>query len=113
MTSVGSSLLTNVPGLLAWIFGIVLGIVMVRQGGGKAEKLLLTGCSLMFASELASPLLSGFVTWLMSENGVSNIVRAETMGLARLPLAILSLAGLVCLVWAFWMRFRKEKRRAA
>ncbi len=109
----GSSLLRNTPELLAWLVGIVLAIKMVRRGGGKAEKLLLVGCSLIFASKLAFPLLVGLVRWLMSERGMSNIATAQTMRLASLPAAILSIAALVCLVWAFWLRFWIKRREAA
>ena len=90
------SILRYIPELVAWGVGIVLAVLMVRRGGGKAEKLLLAGCSLMFTTQLARPLLSEFVHWLMFERGMSNIAIAQTMGLAiNLPLSILSIAGLV------------------
>ncbi|MFC2072670.1 hypothetical protein ACFLUU_08260 [Chloroflexota bacterium] len=85
---------------------------MVRWGGGKAEKLFLIGCSLIFTSELANPLVGGLVKWLISERNMSRLATAQTMGLARLPLAILGLAGFVCLIWAFWLRFRVKRREA-
>jgi hypothetical protein len=83
---------------------------MVRWGGGKAEKLFLGGCSLIFVTRLASPLLYEFVQGLMSEQGMSYIDMAQTMGLAvSLPMGILSLAGFVCLAYAFWVRFWRRK----
>ena len=103
---VSSSLLRNIPELLAWGFGIVLAVLMVRRGGGKAEKLFLAGCSLFFVTRLASPLLHELVQRLVSEQGMSYIDIAQTMGLTvSLPLGILGLAGFVCLVIAFWIRF--------
>ncbi len=105
------SFLGQIPGLLAWLIGIVLAVIMVRRGGGKAEKLLLAGCSLMFVVKLAAPLLNELVQWLGAERGMSNIDIAQTMGLAiNLPFSILSIAGFVCLVLAFWVRFRGEKQ---
>jgi len=101
------SVFRYIPEIMAWGIGIVLAVLMLRQSGGKAEKLLLAGCSLMFFTKLASPLLHELVQWLEAERGMSNIDIAQTMGLAiNLPFTILSIAGLVCLVWAFWMRFR-------
>ncbi len=101
------SVFRYIPEIMAWGIGIVLAVLMLRRGGGKAEKLLLAGCSLMFVIQLASPLLHELVQWLEAERGMSNIDIAQTMGLAiNLPFTILSIAGLVCLVWAFWMRFR-------
>ncbi len=107
---VGPYLLRNTPELIAWLVGIVLAVLMVRRGGGKTEKLLLSGCALMFISALASPLLSELVQSLMFEEGMSNLSRAQMMSLfVSLPRGVLSLAGLVCLVWAFWVRFRAKR----
>ncbi len=105
------SILRYIPEVLGWGIGIVLDVLMVRRGGGRAEKLLLAGCSLMFTVRLAVPLLSELVRWLETERGMSNIAIAQTMGLAiNLPFSILTIAGLVCLVWAFWVRFKPRKQ---
>ena len=105
------SILRYIPELLAWGVGIVLAVLMVRRGGGKAEKLFLAGCSLIFVTRLASPLLSGLVQRLVSERGMSHIDIAQTMGLTvSLPMGILGLAGFVCLVLAFWMRFWSRRQ---
>ena len=105
------SMLRYVPELLAWGFGIFLAVLMVRRSGGKAEKLLLAGCSLMFIRQIASPLLNGFVQRLVSEQGRSYIDIAQTIGLTvSLPIGILGLTGFVCLVLAFWMRFWKRRQ---
>ena len=105
------SMLRYIPELVAWGIGIALAVLMVRRRGGKAEKLFLVGCSLMFAVQLARPLLSELMQSLMSKQGMSNIDIAKTMGLAiNLPFSVLTIAGLVCLVWAFWVRFRGGRR---
>ena len=98
------TLLGNIPMLLAWLVGIVLAVRMLRRGGGKAERLLLIGCSLMFVARIASPFLMGLALWLIAELGIS---RASASGLAlSLPISILSMAGIVCLVYAFWTRWK-------
>jgi len=112
--TIGPSLLKNIPELLAWGIGIILGVIMVRRGGARAEKLFLAGCSLMFTHRPASPLIVGVVQWLASEQGMSNIYTAQSMGIARLiPGLLFGLTGFVCLVSAFWIRFRKGRREAA
>ena len=108
---ISSSILRYIPELLAWGVGIVLAVLMVRRGGGKVEKLLLAGCSLIFVTRLASPLLHELVQRLVSEQGMSHIDIAQTMGLTvSLPMGILGLAGFVCLVLAFWMRFWSRRQ---
>ena len=105
------SILRHIPELLAWGVGIVLAVLMVRRGGGKTEKLFLAGCSLFFVTRLASPLLHELVQRLVSEQGMSYIDIAQTMGLTvSLPMGILGLAGFVCLVLAFWMRFWSRRQ---
>ncbi len=105
---VSSSFLGNIPVLLAWLVGIVFGLRMVRQGGQRAEKLFLTGCSLMFVTQIVIPFLSGIAWWLVHERGMS---RALASGLTvSLPMGVLGLAGIVCLVYAFWLRFRARRQ---
>ena len=100
------SLLVSIPVLLAWLVGIVLAVRMVRRGGGKAEKLLLIGCSLMFVAQVVRPFLQGLAIWLVAEYGMT---RAGTSGLViSLPTSILSMAGIVCLIFAFWMRWKSK-----
>jgi len=96
-------LLRHIPELVAWLSGIVLAVLMVRRGGCKTEKLLLAGCCLMFVASLASP----FVSYL-------NIAQPRWwVKWVTLPIGILGLAGLVCLVWAFWVRFRAQRQVSA
>jgi len=104
LEAVGPTLLVNTPILLAWLVGIVLAVRMLRRGGGKAEKLLLIGCSLMFVAQIVRPFLTGLALWLVHEHGMT---RASASGLAfSLPITILSMIGIVCLVYAFWTRWK-------
>jgi hypothetical protein len=105
---VGDSLLRNTPGLVAWVVGIVWAALMVRRGGGRTEKLLLSGCCLFFAAQIISVLLSGMVPWLREQR-----ISAQQFGLVLSISGIPSLAGLVCLVWAFWVRFWTRRKETA
>ncbi len=95
------SILRFIPGIVAWLVGIVLAVIMVRRGGGKAEKLLLSGCILMFAVGVISICLGSMLPWLREQR-----ISAQQFGLVLSISAIPSLAGFICLVWAFWVRFR-------
>ena len=99
--------LSTIPGLLAWSVGIILAVRMLRRGGGKAEKLLLIGCILMFTLQIVSPFLQGLAIWLTV--GEPGMTRAQVAGLVlSLPRGILSMAGIICLVFAFWTRWRTK-----
>ncbi len=115
MTEISLSLLSNIPSMVAWLIGVTLAIKMLRREGSKAERLLLIGCSLMLAEKFINPLLSGVVQSVMLEmieQNTSRVVTAQTMGLIRLPLVVLTIVGLVCLLWAFWLKFWVKKREA-
>jgi uncharacterized protein (DUF2062 family) len=83
---------------------------MVSRGGGKVEKLFLAGCGLMFTIQLISPFLSGLVSTLLREGWQSPQTPALILSL---PTGILGLAGFVCLVYAFWIRFWVRRRELA
>jgi hypothetical protein len=99
-----SDVLGSLAGLLAWGIGLVLAIIMVRRGGAKAEKLLLAGCCLMLAVQLISLFLTGLALWLLEYR-----ISAWEYGLIRSIAAVPALAGIVCLVIAFWVKFMRKK----
>ena len=102
---VGLPLLASTPVLLAWLVGIILAIRMLRQGGG-AERLLLVGCCLMFAARIANPFLAVLALWLTAEGGMS---RASATGLViSIPTSILSMVGIICLIFAFWTHWKTK-----
>jgi hypothetical protein len=96
----------NIPGLIAWLVGIVLAALMIKRGGGKAEKFLLAGCSLMFTAHIVSPLLSGLLIWMMGEQRIDRMSSANLAIFISLPMSILSMAGIICLLYAFWTRWK-------
>lgn len=105
------SMLRYIPELVAWGIGMALAVLMVRRRGGKAEKLFLAGCSLIFATRLGTPLPHGLMKRLLAEQGRSNIEIIQTTGWAiSLPMTIVGIAGLVCLVWGFWVMFRGKRQ---
>ena len=105
LEAVGPALLVNTPILLAWLVGIVLAVRMLRRGG-KAEKLLLIGCSLMFVAQIVRPFLTGLALWLVHEHGITRASASELT--YSLPISILSMAGIVCLILAFWFRWKTK-----
>ena len=104
-----------IPELLAWVVGIVLAATMVQRGGIRLEKLFLAGCSLMFVAPLLGLLMNSWLRRLVQEQNVSYIELMQSpLWIAfNIIIALLSLAGLVCLVWAFIAKFRTKKPEAA
>ena len=100
-----NSLMYRSPVLAAWIAAIVLSAIMLRRGGGRAERFLLTGSCLMLLGTLLlipAPLIA---PWLL-ESGVSRVRVASLVGYFGMLPSFVSLAGIVCLVYAFWTKFK-------
>ena len=104
--SVGPTLLFCSPVLVGWIVGIILATRMLKKGGGKPERLLLIGCCLMLAEMLISPFIHVLIIRLIEERTITAQGIGLTSSMAQIPLGIISLAGIVCLVYAFWIKFK-------
>ena len=105
-TGVGPSFLFQSPVLIAWIVAIIISIRILNRGGGKAERFLLIGSSLMLAQSLINPFTTVLMQWFTVEHRGDIQSIGLISGLVNIPLAIISLAGIVCLVYAFWTRWK-------
>lgn len=103
------SVLRYIPSILVWGAALVLAIIMLKRGGGKAEKLLLSGCVIMFLVQLIAPVFRELIIPFIDEQGMS----PQTIGWFNIPSAIFGLAGLVLLIIAFWTRFHRKKQETA
>ena len=109
MDEITSTVIRTIPSFLVWTIGLVLSIKMLRRGGNKPEKLLVAGCSLILAKAILSPLPRIVVDVLMNQEDAGIVSIGRTMSLVSIPGAVCSLAGFICLVMAFWMKFRINK----
>jgi len=100
-----TSLLADAPYLAAWIAAIVVAVMMLKREGGKAERFLLTGSCLMFANSLLRLPTTLIVPWLVKGGWSSNGALPILSGF-NLFRGLVSLAGILCLVYAFWIKFK-------
>ncbi len=107
--------LRYVPELIAWAAGITLAVIMVRRGGLRAEKLLLAGCILMLFTPLTGLIFNHWLMEVIQEQDRSymELMRHPAWIVLNIGAGLASLAGLVCLIWAFLSRFRTKKPEAA
>jgi hypothetical protein len=99
-----NSLIPAAPYLAAWIAAIVFSVIMFRRGGGRAERFLLTGSCLMLASRLLS-VPTVLIVPLLVDSGWSTDRALPVLSGVGLFLGLVGLAGIVCLVYAFWVKF--------
>ncbi len=102
-------LLSSAPSLVGWIVVVVLATIMLRRGGGRAERFLLAGASLMLVQSLIAIPTTALITWLIVDRGMVNDEAASVFSIFGLVRGCIGLAGIICLVYAFWMKFNQAK----
>jgi hypothetical protein len=97
-------LMGTAPGLILWIAVLVLSVRLLRRDGGRAERFLIAGAGVcIFGSLFYIPQL--FIAPLLFSSGSSmeNFI-GLTSGI-RIAGDIVHSAGLVCFIYAFWIKF--------
>jgi len=100
-----SGLINAAPALVGWTVAIVVAILMLRRGGGKAERFLLSGSCLMLMSSLLSVPIAAIVPWLV-EGGATVVEAASVVSGFNIFRGLIALAGIICLIYAFWIKFK-------
>ena len=112
LSDVAYTFIRSAPALLVWLIGIILALVMVRRGGGRVDKLFLAGCILMLLGQIGRPFTREAAVYLRGpDTTVLDMGRIST--LLSLPVTLVTLAGIICLVWAFYRKFWTTGREAA
>ena len=106
VTAILYSLIGSVPYLVAWIVAIVLSVIMLQRGGGRAERFLLAGSCVMFTERLFSTPISVIMVPWLHDIGLHIQSTALVLSGVRFFFGVVSLAGIVCLVYAFWVKFK-------
>jgi LPXTG-motif cell wall-anchored protein len=101
--------LRYVPDIITWVIALALASIMLRRGGGRAEKLLLAGCVIFLLADLSRITFAELLIPYAQEHGLA----FQTISWFNIPTALFGLAGLVLLVIAFWIKFRRKRQGAA
>ena len=97
---------TSIPYFVAWIVALTLAVIMFKRRGSRAERFLVIGCAIKLGTALLNPFLAAIPVWLRVSREASNVNIAATWTKISIALACLSLAGIVCLVYAFWTKWK-------
>jgi len=102
-------LFSSAPALVGWIVAVVLAAIMLRRGGARAERFLIIGaCLMLLASILAIP-TSALSIWLLAGREMTNVQAASWLSIFGLVRGLIGLAAIICLVYAFWVKFKTGK----
>ncbi len=92
------------PALAGWTAVIVLAAIILRRRGGRAEGFLVAGASLKLLSCLLNVPAAGIAPWLIHGGASIAYVNSVVSGFGILR-GVVSMAGIICLVYAFWVKF--------
>ena len=97
------------PNLAGWIVVIILATIMLRRDGGRAERFIIAGASLKLFSNLLNIPAAAIVPWLI--HGGATITDATlTDSIYGMLRGVVSMVGIICLVYAFWVKFGAERQ---
>ena len=97
-------LVSVAPSLAFWIAVIVLVAIMLRRGGGRAERFLIAGASLKIISNLLNIPTVAIVPWLVSR-GYRMDNAASLVEYYGIFINVVGMAGIICLIYAFYVKF--------
>ncbi len=101
-------LVSSAPSLVGWIVAIVLATIMLRRRGSRAERFLLIGASLMLVQSIIAVPSAAIGTWLMIDRGMPSVKAASVLSIYSLIRGCIGLGGIICLVYAYWARFKMK-----
>jgi hypothetical protein len=93
-----------------WLVAIILASKMLKQSGGKPERFLLIGASLMLVTSVFATVVNALqphlIVWFFEAgHDLSNTEWALVSGIIGTVRACITLAGISFLVYAFWTKF--------
>ncbi len=101
-------LLGSTPAIVLWIAVIVYGAVMLRRGGGRAERFLIAGGSIKLIGNLLIIPTVFIAPWLFNQDYSTDYVNTVSAGINILR-NVVSMAGIICLIYGFWVKFNTGK----
>jgi len=103
---------TMSPALVLWIAVIVFAAVRLRRGGGRAERFLIAGGIIKLAGTLLSIPSLFIIPWLIGKGYDISVANSVVSGWGMF-LKVVGMAGIICLIYAFWVKFKEENIEAA
>jgi hypothetical protein len=81
---------------------------MLRRGGGRAERFFIAGAGIKIIGNLLSIPWAIVILWhLRRDHDIAYINTFSTY--VGIFFAIVNIVGILCLIYAFWLKFKPEK----
>jgi hypothetical protein len=99
--------LTSAPAMAFWIAVIIYGAIKLNRGGGRAERFLIAGGSIKLIGNLLG-MANLFIVPLLYHGASTDDITTFNTGYSVFR-SIIGMVGILCLLCAFWVKFRSKK----
>jgi hypothetical protein len=96
------------PALIFWIAVIIFAVVMLRRGGGRAERFIIAGGGVKIAGTLLGVFGAFLPPWLVERGYDINDAVSVSSG-HGIAVNIIGMAGIICLIYGFWIKFKARE----
>ena len=94
--------------ILFWIGTLIFGIVMQKRGGGKPERVFITGAVVSLLGTLLRIPLTYLTLWLYQPDMERSTLESISSGVGLFVNSIAS-AGVIILIYSFWLKFNGRR----
>jgi hypothetical protein len=101
--------LTGMPQIVFWIVAIILSILLLIRSHQKAETLLLAG-SIIMLFNAALGVFYIFVFPIFHNAGMETLEAISALQVFNLGRNLIGMTGTICMVYAFWLKFKSQER---
>jgi hypothetical protein len=101
------AVLTSAPAMAFWIAVIIYGAVKLNRGGGRAERFLIAGGSIKLIGNLLG-VANLLIVPLLYHGTSTDDITTFSIGYSIFR-SVVSMVGILCLLYAFWVKFRSKK----
>lgn len=102
-------LAAQAPILIFWTAVLIFAIVMLRRGGGKAERFFIAGASVKLLGNVLAVLRIGIAVWIIPGRPIPASDVVSIVSGYDLFIRAIGMAGLLLLLYAFWLKFNEMK----
>jgi uncharacterized membrane protein len=96
------------PVLLFWIAVLIFAIVMLRRGGGRAERFFIAGAGTKILGNLLNLPWIPISLWFHRNDYDIDYITSISTGVS-IFLGIIGMVGILLLFYAFWLKFNEIK----
>jgi len=103
-----NGLISAAPGLVIWFIAVILSSVLKKRGG-RSERLLIIGSSLMLIKSILN-IFGPSVLNILTHSELSRVHVAGFNSGFNIFSGLIGLGGIVCLFYAVWKKFNGRER---